>query len=286
MSKSNALPNLSEHKQRVAGVYNLASSGYDLPAVRFFSLAAQRLVEFAQLEPGMSVFDAATGTGVAAFAAAQKVGPHGHVVGVDIAQEMLTHARRKADAQNHSNVSLQIGDIEHVDAPDNSYDRALCASGIFFLPNMAAGAQEWRRITKPGGWVAFSSYGESAFQPLSDLYEARIRSFGVPLAAPQKPFSWQRLSDRELCRDILRQAGLEQIDVREEQLGYYLKDADDWWDIVWNSGFRGPVSQLSAEALERFTGEHLAEAGALSDARGIWLDVPVIVGRGRKTGEP
>jgi hypothetical protein len=62
----------------------------------------------------------------------------------------------------------------------------------------------------------------------------------------------------------LPDAGLENIEVFSEQLGYQLKDANEWWDVVWNSGFRGPVSQLSPEQLEQFKQEHLAEVDKLA----------------------
>jgi hypothetical protein len=37
---------LNEHKQKVATVYNLAADGYDKPALRFFPLVAERLVDW------------------------------------------------------------------------------------------------------------------------------------------------------------------------------------------------------------------------------------------------
>ena len=273
---------LSEHKRRVAGVYNLAAPGYDKPAVRFFPVVAARLVELMQLQPGETALDIATGTGAAALVAAGAVGKTGRVVGVDIALDMLDQARRSIETSGLANIELQEGDAEHLNFPDDTFDAVLCASSIFFLPDMGTGPREWARVTRPGGRVGFSGYGESAFQPISDLFEARIRSYGVTLAAPQKPFSWQRLTDPEQCRDLLRGAGLENIEVRSEQLGYFLDSPADWWDIVWNSGFRGPVSQLSAEALDSFKKEHLAEVEELATEQGIWLDIAALFATGNK----
>ena len=61
-----------------------------------------------------------------------------------------------------------------------------------------------------------------------------------------------------------------------------LHDAGEWWDIVWNSGFRGPVSQLTPGQLAQFRQEHLAEVARLATTRGIWLDVPSIFAIGHK----
>jgi len=158
----------------------------------------------------------------------------------------------------------------------------LCAAGIFFLPDMPAGARELRRVTNAGGRTAISSFGESAFQPMSDLFEARIRQYGVSFPAPRRPFSWQRLPDPEKCGGLLREAGCTDVTVHTAQLGYHLRTANEWWDIVWNSGFRGPVSQLPPERIERFKVEHLAEVWPLATEQGIWLDVPAIFAVGHK----
>jgi arsenite methyltransferase len=272
---------LPEHQRRIAAVYNLASEGYDKPALRFFSLVAQRLVDLVEMPTVGVVLDAATGTGTAAIAAARKVGPSGRVIGVDIATHMLSRAHQKARNAGMTNVTIQEGDIEDLEFDADTFDTVMSASAIFLLTDLSAALREWRRVVRPGGWLAFSSYGKSAFEPMSGLYEARIRSYGVPLAAPT-PFSWQRLNDPEAASQLLRDAGLRNIRVYSEQLGYTLRTVDEWWDIVWNSGFRGPISQLPESQLERFRFEHLAEVAAKFDTHGLGLDVPGIFALGQK----
>src|SRR5690349_1215816 len=264
---------LSEHKQNVARVYDLAAAGYDKPALRFFPVVAERLVDLARICEGENVLDVGTGTGVAAFAAAEKVGVSGRVIGVDIGEQILNQAFQKLDPALPGPILFLRGDMEQLEFPDGVFDAVLSASSLFFLPDMAAGLQEWMRVLKPGGRIAVSGYGSSAFRPLSDLFEARIRSYGVPLAAPVRPFSWQRLTEPEQYLSLFRQAGLENIEVFSEQLGYLMSDASEWWDIVWNSGFRGPVSQLTPQQLAQFQQEHLAEVARLATPKGIWLDV-------------
>jgi len=272
----------SEHKQKVAKVYNLASAGYDKPALQFFPLTAARLVELAQLKEGDSVLDAGTGTGIAAYTAAIKVGRQGRVIGVDIGEEILEEACRKLSLVPHPSISFFYGDMEQLEFPDQSFDTVLSASSLFFLGDMSAGLKEWQRVLKPNGTVAVSGYGEAAFRPLSDLFEARIRSYGVKLASPIRPFSWQRLTDPEQYLSLFRNAGINHTEVFVEQLGYHLKNAEAWWDIVWNSGFRGPVSQLNPEAVEKFKAEHLDEVSKLATSKGIWLDISAIFAIGRK----
>jgi arsenite methyltransferase len=265
---------LSEHKRRVAATYNLASAGYDQEAVRFFPLCATRLIELIDLYSGQHVLDVATGTGAAAIAAARRVGSTGHVVGMDIATDMLTQARRKIEAAQLTNIEFQEGDAEHPSFSEQSFDAVTCAFGIFFLPDMLVGLRAWKRVVRKAGVVAISAFGETAFQPLSDLFEARMRAYGVSFPSPRCPFPWQRLTNLEQCCDLLQDAGLEQVEGRIEHLGYSLRTAEEWWQIVWNSGFRGPISQLSPERLKDFKREHLAEVGQLATEQGIWLDIP------------
>lgn len=273
---------LSEHKQKVAKVYNLAAAGYDKPALQFFPRTAGRLVELARLQSGQSVLDTGTGTGVAAFAAAGKVGRAGKVVGVDIGADILEEACRKLELLNQPSISFALGDMAQLEFSDESFDVVLSASSLFFLPDMSEGLQEWKRVVKAGGCVAVSGYGEAAFRPLSDLFEARIRTYGVKLAAPVRPFSWQRLTEPEQYLSLFRNAGLMNIEVFSEQLGYHLTDAEAWWDVIWNSGFRGPVSQLTPEQLEQFKAEHLAEVSKLETTKGLWLDISAIFAIGHK----
>jgi arsenite methyltransferase len=252
-------PTSQEHKQKVAAGFNLASVGYDRQAVRFLALTARRLVEVAGIKSNETILDVATGTGHSAIALANLVGAKGRVVGIDIAADMLAVARANITKTGLDNVDLQLGDAENLSFEDDRFDKVVCASGIFFLPDMLAGLKEWRRVAKPAGVVAFSSFGETAFNPMREMYANRIQNnYGVVLP-PSRGF--QRLNTVEKCQDLMQQAGfgLENIEISTEQLGYYLQNTDDWWDIIWHTGFRHSVSQIAPERLEQFKTEHLAE---------------------------
>lgn len=269
----------SDRKQKVAASFNLASVGYDLPAVSFLALTAKRLVELAGVESGETILDVATGTGAAAISISPRVGANGRVIGVDIAQDMLEVAQRNIKTANVTNIELQVGDGENLNFSDNSFDRVICASGIFFFPDMLAGLRDWLRVIKPGGIVAFSSFGESAFNPMREMYANRIETYGVELP---KSRGFHRLNTADKCRDLMQEAGIAAIDLHQEQLGYYLRDLDDWWDIILHTGFRHSLSQIEPEKLEQFKVEHLAEVEKLATDKGIWLDVPVFFTLGRK----
>jgi len=223
--------------------------------------------------------DIATGTGWAALAAAQHVGPTGRVLGVDLAPEMLARARQKVAAAGLSHVEFRAGDAERLDVADQRFDVVLCASALMILPDMLAALREWHRVLKPGGQVGFSGFGPTFLQPLRDLWEARLRHYGVslPTASPN-----QRLEEPETCRRLLHEAGFVQHEVQSEQLGYYFRTVEEYWEEVWASQRRMDVLQLAPAQREQFKAEHLAEVGALATAQGIWRDGAVHFARGWK----
>ena len=49
------------------------------------------------------------------------------------------------------------------------------------------------------------------------------------------------------------------ISVAQKNMGYFLADENEWWNVIWNAGFRRMVSQLKPADLERFKQEHLKE---------------------------
>jgi ubiquinone/menaquinone biosynthesis C-methylase UbiE len=267
---------LDERKRRVARIYNLASPGYDRASLRFFLACARRMVELAEVRPGEKVLDIGCGTGAAALAAAEAVGAGGCAIGVDLAEEMMARAREKARERGLANVAFHPADAEHLPFASGSFDAVVSAASMFFLSDPAEGLHEWRRVLRPGGRLAFYVFGEAAFQPMSDLFEARLRRYGVSFPVPRRPFSWQRFTDPERCRAHAAAAGFEEISLREEPFGYLLASEEEWWEVVWNSGFRGPASQVAPELLERFRSEHLAEVKAAFPPGAIRLEIAPI----------
>jgi ubiquinone/menaquinone biosynthesis C-methylase UbiE len=167
-----------DHTGRLIADFNAMAATYD--TLRHAQACARRLVDLMALPPGAQVLDIATGTGLAAFAALQCVGPTGTVVGVDIAPEMVEYAQQKAAAAGLTNVAFRLGDAAQLDEPAVRFDVALCASGLFFMPDMLAALREWWRVLKPGGQVGFSGWGPTYQQPLLGLWHARLHQYGVP----------------------------------------------------------------------------------------------------------
>ena len=47
-----------------------------------------------------------------------------------------------------------------------------------------------------------------------------------------------------MLRRLWEYAGLVDVEVHAEQRGYHLRDAGEWWEVVWSSGLRLLVEQV------------------------------------------
>jgi ubiquinone/menaquinone biosynthesis C-methylase UbiE len=119
---------LDAHKSSVAKAYGLASAGYNKPPLQFFAQGSESLVDFVGLAPGQKVLDIASGTGHSALYAATKVGAsQGSVIGIDIAEEMVTLANSYAKERSRTNVTFQLMDGQHTAFADNEFDAVICS---------------------------------------------------------------------------------------------------------------------------------------------------------------
>lgn len=283
MSKSSDMDDPSDpgsqgQARGIADVFNQVANGYDREALRFFPYTADRLI--ARLKParGVKILDIATGTGVVALAAAQAVGTAGRVVGIDFAEGMLAQAEKKIRQFGVDNVDLHTMDAMQLDFRSAYFDSVVCSYGLFFLPDMLAALREWRRVLKPTGSLMFTSFGVAAFRPMIDLFMTRFDSY----CPDARPVAAAKLNTPQQCRDLLVAAGFADVEVVSEPLGYHLKGAADWWEVVYNSGLRGMLDQLPADTRLTFQREHREEVGRLVAERGLWLNVETLFSFGRK----
>jgi SAM-dependent methyltransferase len=110
----------------------------------------------ADLQPGQTVLDLGSGAGFDMFIAADKVGPTGKAIGVDMTPDMIQRARDLAEKHNIPNVEFKLGEIENLPIASNSVDVVISNCVINLVPNKAKAWQEIARVLKPGGKVAVS----------------------------------------------------------------------------------------------------------------------------------
>jgi len=122
------------------------------PSVDAFS-GVSKVALVADIAPGTTVLDLGCGAGLDSLVAADRVGPHGRVIGIDFSTDMLVRAGRAAAETRSANVQFLRADAESVPLADGSIDVAL-ANGIFNLnPAREAIFHELARVVRRGGSV-------------------------------------------------------------------------------------------------------------------------------------
>ena len=264
-------------KAQVKATFDTVSDGYDSRALRFFSKGAVELACSLDLNGDERVLDVATGTGHTALTIAAGI-PQGQATGIDLSPAMLERARQKASAQGLGNIEFIEMDMEALEFAAGSFDVATCAFGIFFIDEIDSLLSHIAQAVASGGKIATVTFQEDYFQPLAGVLFNRLAGYGVD----NPPQNWKRVATEAGCRALFEQAGLNKIRVEPKNVGYHLESAEEWWDIVWNAGYRRLVSLLAADEQKHFKDEHLAEIETLRTPQGIWLDAGILITIGAK----
>ena len=153
--------------------------------------AIQELTQELRLTPGSTLLDLACGRGAYGLVVAKQAGTP--LVGVDFSEQALTEAREQAARMGVDNASFRRGELTATGLPDASVDGVLCTDAIQFPDEPAVAYAEIRRVLKPGGRVALTSW--EPFDRTDERLSTRLRR--VDLAGG------------------LHQAGFTDVEVRE-----------------------------------------------------------------------
>lgn len=137
--------------------YTSAELG-SIPAEANLGLSCGNPSAFASLRPGEVVVDLGSGGGIDVFLAAQKVGPTGRAIGIDMTPAMVDLARRNAAKLGAAAgaVEFHLSTIDNLPLPDASVDCIISNCVVNLAPDKHKVFREMGRVAKPGGRVAIS----------------------------------------------------------------------------------------------------------------------------------
>ena len=146
--------------------------------------AQDTLLVMATLKPGMRVLEVACGTGLVTLRVAESVMPGGSVFATDIADEMVTETTTQAASKGLNNVEAFRMGAEDLAIEDGSFDAALCALGLMYVPDPDKAISEMRRAVRQGGRVTVTVWGERrncGWAGIFPIVDAHVQSEVCPL---------------------------------------------------------------------------------------------------------
>ncbi len=255
-------------QEGVVGVFSRAASTYDSHGPRFFAQLGQRLVAVSHVTPGANVLDVAAGRGAVLFAAADQVGPAGHVVGIDLAENMVRETTADIQSAGRQNVEMRQMSADQLDFPDASFDSVLCGFALWFFPQPHHTLQEFSRLLKPGGSVGLTTWTEDC--PFLVWVREELRASLPPQAPPPNRGTADPSFDTPAKLEAaLQQAGFANIEISMEEHDYVYSTDEEWWLSLWSHGIRARFEQLEAPDLEKLKADMVRKVQVMKQPDGI-----------------
>lgn len=161
----------------------------------------------ASIKAGEVVLDLGSGAGIDCFLAAQKTGPNGHVIGVDMTTEMVEKARENADRAGYANVEFRLGEIEHLPVADRTADLIISNCVINLSADKQQVFSEASRALKPGGRITVSDI--VLLESLPDDIRSSVEAYAGCIAGASKRDEYLRM---------IGEAGLTDVNIVDEQV--------------------------------------------------------------------
>ncbi len=173
---------------------------------------ADILIDRSRARVGERIVDVGCGCGATTVALAQKVGPAGHVFGIDVSAPMLGRARQIAP--KGLPLDFELADATVYPFEPASADLLVSRFGVMFFAEPALSFANMRRALRPSGRMAFACWREPRDNPwlMAPLQAAYKHAPRLPQPGPDDPGPFSFASEQRVV-GILNEAGFTAIEM-------------------------------------------------------------------------
>jgi len=234
-------------KDRVRDEWQAVAGGWRRwePALHAFTWPMSlRMVAAAEVGPGQRVLDVGCGMGDPTLQVAVLVGPHGRVLGIDVAEGMIATAGERAAALGLGHVEFRTADVMTVDLPAETFDVVLGRWSVIYVADVPGALARLRRALVPGGRIALSAWAPPEANPwimIPMTALARVRT--LPPLDATVPGAFHLSADGALAKALVG-AGFQAVGQERVMLSWFAHDADEFWAMTGDTA--GPLASLFA----------------------------------------
>ena len=207
-------------------------------------LAGNVFLDWLAATPGLRWIDIGCGNGAFTELLCQRCAP-AEVHGIDPSEAQLAFARTRTGARL---AQFHRGDAMALPFPDDTFDTAVMALVIFFVPDPAKGIAEMARVVAPGGLVETYAWDQTAGGTPQAPFLEELRAMGY---RPPRPPSVEA-SRMDALRVLWVEAGIEAIETREIAVTRSFEDFDDFWSASATGPAIAPIlAAMSSGEIEQ-----------------------------------
>jgi SAM-dependent methyltransferase len=133
-------------------------------------------------------------------------------------------------------------DAEELTFSDEFFDFVTCGFGIMFFPDQDRGLAQMRRVLKPGGCLALSTWKVAQG---ADLHPV-LNEMGI---VRQREPGW--ITEPDILEALIRRNGFTNINVQVDSMDFHYTDAEEVWQTARGTGMRRVLDRLDAVQKER-----------------------------------
>ena len=199
------------------------AEAYEVMMGRWSRQLAPLFVEFVGVRDGDTVLDAGCGTGSLSATLVRVTGAS-KIVGIDPSKGFIEYARTLV---TDPRVTFELGDAQDLPYTDGSFDRCMALLIVNFVPDAPKAANEMRRVTKSGGVVATTMWeGSRAHELTGCFWNAAVAIDPTAKRPAERRGSY---GSAEALSDLLKGAGLTDIEVTDLTMPCQFSSFDDYW---------------------------------------------------------